>query len=56
MQLYNIQEQNCKKCLLVNDCKGLDEAFNDITREYKNADGIVAVQILKCDNFKKIEA
>ena len=35
-------------------CKGLDEAFNDITREYKNADG-VAVQIINCDNFKKIE-
>ena len=55
MQPYNIPEQNCKKCLLVDHCKGLDEAFNDITREYKNADGVVAVQIINCDNFK-IEA
>ena len=55
MRTYRISEQNCKECLLVDHCKGLDEAFNDITREYKNADGVVAVQIINCDNFK-IEA
>ena len=52
MRTYRIIEQNCKKCLLLDNCEILDEAFNDIKREYKNADGVVAVQIINCDNFE----
>lgn len=53
MSAYRLSEQNCKKCSIVDRCDGLDDKFNDVTREYKNTGDVVVVQVINCDDFDK---
>lgn len=51
---YRISEQNCNKCKKADNCIGISEEASEITRQYKNANGKIAVTVLNCEEFKRV--
>jgi len=54
MHTYRIPEQNCFRCQSVDDCEGLSDKANDVTRKYANACGVIVVRVINCDEFKRV--
>ena len=53
MEPYRIPEQNCNKCVINDECEGLDYSAKEITRQYKTAQDVIMVSVINCDRFEK---